>query len=66
MIFDTELTQDASYEVYDILGKKILEDDISKGITNIIVNLERFRDGIYFLRVQVGNASTNKKLIKKG
>lgn len=64
MIFDTELTQDASYEVFDIFGKKIFKNTISKGVKNSFVNLEGYPNGIYLLKVQIGYTFINKKLIK--
>jgi hypothetical protein len=64
IIFDTELSQLTTYEVYDVLGKKIFKETINKGVKNSFVNLEGYPEGIYLLRVSMGDAIVNKKLIK--
>ncbi len=64
MLFDTETPKDMVYEVYDMLGKQLLSNRISKGLKNCFVNLEGYPEGIYLLRVSMGDAIVNKKLIK--
>jgi hypothetical protein len=64
MLFDTETAKDMVYEVYDMLGKQLLSSTISKGVRNCFVNLENYPAGIYLLRVSMGDAIVNKKLIK--
>lgn len=64
LIFENEAPEDLTYEVYDILGKKLFEDYLKKGVKSSFVNLENYPQGMYLLRVKMGDVMINKKLIK--
>lgn len=49
-----------TYEIYDVLGKKILSKPIVKEI-----NVSNLKDGIYFLKLIGPNQTVNKKFIKQ-
>jgi|TARA_R110002012_G_scaffold212774_2_gene383851 hypothetical protein len=49
-----------TYEIYDVLGKKILSKDIIKEI-----NVSNLKDGVYFLKLKGPNQTFNKKFIKQ-
>lgn len=65
IIFKDELEQEVFIEVYDVLGKKIINTAIGKRVKNSFVNLDNYPKGVYFLRITMGNSIINKKLIKK-
>ncbi len=65
LIFEKETPEDLTYEVYDILGKKLFKDYFKKGGKSSFLTLENYPQGIYLLRVKVGDSIINKKLIKK-
>ena len=48
-----------TYEIFDVLGKKILSKYITKEI-----NVSNLKDGIYFLKLKGPNQTVNKKFIK--
>jgi hypothetical protein len=47
----------------DITGKILFEDKNTNGVTNYALNLDRFSNGIYFLKVLTKNKFFTKKLI---
>lgn len=57
-----EITQNASFEIYDILGKKILHGNITP--TNKQVSVSKLNKGVYILKLETSNGSISKKLIK--
>ena len=65
IIFKDEFKHEVFIEVYDVLGKKIINTAFSKRVKNSFVNLDYYPKGVYFLRIIVGNSIINKKLIKK-
>jgi hypothetical protein len=50
----------STYEIFDVLGKKILSKTIMKEI-----NVSNLKDGIYFLKLIGPNQTINKKFIKQ-
>ena len=48
----------------DISGKSVYADIPYQDVSKLSVNLAEFAAGIYFLRVQVGEYTTVKKVIK--
>lgn len=65
IIFKDELEQEVFIEVYDVMGKNLINTAISSRVKNSFVNLDNYPKGVYFLRITVGNSIINKKLIKK-
>ena len=47
--------QNTTIEIFDVFGRKVKEINLPKGQTKSIVNVENWRKGIYFIRVQFEN-----------
>jgi endonuclease I/chitodextrinase len=58
-----EVNENSSFEIYDILGKKILKGNVTS--KNNKVSLSSLSKGVYILRLQNKNGSITKKLIKE-
>ncbi|MCC1483548.1 endonuclease [Winogradskyella immobilis] len=54
--------QSTKVEVYDILGKKVLQENIDR---TKIINTSQLRSGVYILRLTQGNNTTSRKLVKQ-
>ncbi len=54
---------DATVELYDLNGKKLLEKYIPAGSEEITVDVHHLHRGLYFCRLTIGNKSVTKKLI---
>jgi endonuclease I len=54
--------QQTKIEVYDILGKKVHQEVISRTKE---INTNRLKSGIYILKITQGNKTTSKKLVKQ-
>ena len=65
IIFKDEFKHEVFCEVYDVMGKNLINTAISTRVKNSFVNLDNYPKGVYFLRITVGNSIINKKLIKK-
>ena len=50
-------------EIYDLNGKKLLEQGISKGTTTAEIDVKNLVNGIYFCKIKSSNSSSTKKLI---
>ena len=53
----------ATVQLYDVLGKQLFINKISK--LNSIVNVRNLNNGIYLVRVSNGNSSQTKRIIKQ-
>jgi hypothetical protein len=64
-IFNINLNNIPKYDIIlsDITGKILFEDKNTNGVTNYTLNLDRFSNGIYFLKVLTKNKFFTKKLI---
>ncbi len=62
-LLTVNVDHNTSFEIYDILGKKILKGNITS--SNNKVNLSSLSKGVYILRLQTKNGSITKKLIKE-
>ena len=51
-----------TFEVYDLLGKKILNGSVTK--TNSAINIEALKSGIYIIKLNSLKGNTTKKLIR--
>ena len=60
-IINVNLDKDFDYEIYNILGVKILKDKSS----NKQINIEQLSNGTYILRINRDNKIINKKFIKQ-
>ncbi|MGC4040221.1 MAG: T9SS type A sorting domain-containing protein [Flavobacterium sp.] len=65
IVFDSILPNDAHFEVYDVLGKKVLEESMAKGTSMGILNLGNHPQGVYLLRIAVDDAVISKTLLKQ-
>ena len=63
--FKDFLSEKASYEVYNVLGQKVIAKDVSIGINNFDINLENYANGLYLLQITIGDKKFNKSLIKQ-
>ncbi len=59
------LSEKASYTIFDILGKKLIEEKLSEGITDAQIDMSHYSPGIYLLSVTVGNVTVTKKMMKE-
>lgn len=57
-----EVKQNTRFEIYDILGKKILNGNVTQ--TNNQVSVSTLNKGVYLLKLHTPNGSITKKLIK--
>ncbi|WP_211292463.1 T9SS type A sorting domain-containing protein [Nonlabens arenilitoris] len=62
-IFNFDLDQEASYQVYDLSGKVIATGEFTDN--NNSVDLSAVSNGIYFINVQTINGKATAKLIKE-
>jgi len=64
-IFNINLNNIIDYSVilYDVTGKILFTDNNTNGITNYILNLNKFANGIYMLKIVTKNKLFTKKLI---
>lgn len=60
---NAEVKSTTNYQVYDILGKKILSGTVTTN--NKKINVSRLKNGIYILKLETANGSVTKKLIKE-
>ncbi|MBF4986550.1 T9SS type A sorting domain-containing protein, partial [Nonlabens mediterrranea] len=62
-IFNFDLTEEASYAVYNLSGKMIVSGTFSNN--NNSVNLSGVANGVYFINVQTANGKATAKLVKE-
>ncbi|APX99801.1 endonuclease [Lacinutrix venerupis] len=61
-LLNIEVKQNTRFEIYDILGKKILKGNVTP--TNSKVSVSTLNKGVYILKLNTPNGSITKKLIK--
>ena len=64
LTFNEFFPEKIEYSVYDVLGKMIVEKEISNDLDTNEINLENYPAGIYLLRMKIGEVEVNKKLVK--
>ena len=57
--------QSATFELYDLNGRKLLEKHILKGSNEVIIDVSSLESGVYFCRLIFESKSITKKLIIK-
>jgi hypothetical protein len=57
------LTEDLKYSIYDLNGRKLLENEINSIET--IIPFEKYQSGIYFIEIIASSGKSIKKLIKQ-
>lgn len=55
--------EDATIELYDLTGKKLLENQIPPGTNNAEIDVSHLKNGVYFCRLVSERYSATKKLI---
>lgn len=63
--FTNALPGKVGYAVYDLLGKKLLQKELSEGSTSAAIDMGSYSQGIYLLNVTMGNFTISKKLVKE-
>lgn len=63
--FTNALSEKAVYTVYDMLGKKLFQSELSEGINRVEIDMGSYSQGIYLLSVTVGNSTLSKKMVKE-
>ncbi len=53
----------ATLEIFDLNGKKLLEKQITKGTKEFTVDVSSLNSGLYFCRIRTENGSVTKKLV---
>ncbi|WP_299252518.1 endonuclease [uncultured Lacinutrix sp.] len=61
-LLNIEVKENTRFEIYSILGKKILEGNVTP--TNKQVSVSRLNKGVYILKLETPNGSISKKLVK--
>ncbi|MGD2036184.1 MAG: Ig-like domain-containing protein [Bacteroidales bacterium] len=66
-VFSKQIGRDAAYEIYDIQGNKILQDnfELRNEETTIQIDLSSFAKGFYVVKLSAGNRTYSKYLIKE-
>lgn len=60
---NADVKSTTSYQIYDILGKKILNGTVTTN--NKKINVSSLKKGIYILKLETSNGSITKKLIRE-
>lgn len=60
---NAEVKSTTNYQIYDILGKKILSGTVTT--SNKKINVSSLKKGIYIIKIENNNGSLTKKLIKE-
>ena len=60
---NADVKSTTSYQIYDILGKKILSGTVTTN--NKKINVSSLKKGIYILKLETSNGSITKKLIRE-
>ncbi|WP_027878623.1 endonuclease [Mesoflavibacter zeaxanthinifaciens] len=60
---NADVKSTTSYQIYDILGKKILSGTVTTN--NKKINVSSLKKGIYILKLETSNGSVTKKLIRE-
>ena len=64
LIFENEVQEDLTYEVYDMVGKQLFKNLIKKGIKSSFINLENYPQGMYLLNIKTDSYTRTKVLTK--
>jgi hypothetical protein len=64
--YELKQPEKVTMSIYNHLGKLVYQtqENQSQGVQQLIWNAERFADGIYYYRLQVGDAVANGKMVK--
>lgn len=65
LTFNKSFSQKMVYSIYDVMGRKIIEKEISNESSSFDINLENYPKGIYLLNVTTGETKVVKKLVVK-
>lgn len=65
LTFTTSFSEKTVYSVYDVMGRKIIEKEVSNESNSFDINLENYPKGMYLLNVTTGETKVVKKLVVK-
>lgn len=52
-----------SFEIYDIMGRKVISEIYKNGIDEFTTDLSGYPEGLYIIRMKLGNLNLNKKIL---
>jgi hypothetical protein len=55
--------EDATIEIYDLTGKKLIQKQIPSGTENVEIDVSHLKNGVYFCRLVFEKYSTTEKII---
>jgi endonuclease I/chitodextrinase len=61
-LLNIEVKENTRFEIYSILGKKVLEGNVTP--TNKQVSVSKLNKGVYIVKLETPNGSISKKLVK--
>jgi hypothetical protein len=64
-MLDDSQTQDATFDLYDIQGTKVLSNKIAQNVTRFEINLADLPNGVYFLHLRLANGQSRKTTVTK-
>lgn len=65
--FDLEGKEEVKIKIYNVLGKQVYEESAAnmQGRVNRQIDLSSFSNGIYFIRVEIGDRIISNKIVKQ-
>jgi hypothetical protein len=52
-----------SFEIYDIMGRKVVSEIYKNGFDEFTTDLSNYPEGLYIIRMKLGNLNLNKKIL---
>ncbi|HPX76577.1 MAG TPA: PKD domain-containing protein, partial [Bacteroidales bacterium] len=52
-----------SFEIYDIMGRKVVSEIYKNGVDEFSTDLSNYPEGLYIIRMKLGNLNLNKKIL---
>jgi len=66
--YNTPSDEDISIEILNVVGQKMMDEQnlpVQKGINKILLNLEDYANGVYFIRIKQGLLTSTERFVKK-
>jgi hypothetical protein len=60
--FNTTLNDNGTIELFDLAGKLVYSNNLSKGQVNHVIPTTKFSEGIYLVKIVINNQVTTKKV----
>ena len=61
--FSPESNEKINYEVFDVIDKKVIENESSSN--HFTINVSNLNSGVYFIRLKTNNNIVTKRFIKE-